>query len=345
LTPSHTAVIDTAPDGTLPQPPRPFEPREGGSNRMTVEVARRTRRRATTPKTPIATDDPAQTDSSAPASAAARTAGLTPSSTYSPSRHLPSAPGSSMSIGEINQTVFDCPKCARPLALGARRCPGCSTRLVNGVALGKASLFVAVGLTVGLISGAVAGTVLGLTQNGGAAPAPIAIIASAAPTTDVTGSSAPATAAPTAVHTSPPSNPDIPPIARSALGQMVGMSDRLRTGQASLAAILAAKPFDAMAAAQVLRSMSADSVYAEQLAASVSAWSANPIGAKLASFYGAVHDTASDGLVASVRNEAAYRASASAMVKLIDGVDELDSSIRSAAAAAGIQLPEPTAAP
>ena len=46
-----------------------------------------------------------------------------------PSSRLPA----SIAIGEIDQTIFDCPSCSRPLALGDRRCPGCRTRLLHGV--------------------------------------------------------------------------------------------------------------------------------------------------------------------------------------------------------------------
>ena len=45
------------------------------------------------------------------------------------------ASSESLAIGEIDQTVFDCPRCSRPLAVGTRRCPGCRTRLMAGVPL------------------------------------------------------------------------------------------------------------------------------------------------------------------------------------------------------------------
>ena len=88
---------------------------------MTVDAARRTRRRAS-----------------------AKSA--TPEPTI--------APPASIAIGEFDQTIFECPSCARPLALGARRCPGCGTRLLAGVTLGKASGFMAAGLAAGLLLGA-----------------------------------------------------------------------------------------------------------------------------------------------------------------------------------------------
>jgi hypothetical protein len=79
---------------------------------MTVNAARRPRRRSVKPAS-----EPVQT-----------------------------APVGSFAIGEINQTVFDCPTCSRPLALGTRRCPGCRTRLVLGVPMSKAMIFATAGL-------------------------------------------------------------------------------------------------------------------------------------------------------------------------------------------------------
>src|SRR4029453_5165008 len=63
-----------------------------------------------------------------------------------------------ISIGEIEPTIFSCPSCQRPLAIGAHRCPGCGTHLMLGVQGGKASVFVVAGLALGLaLGGAFAG--------------------------------------------------------------------------------------------------------------------------------------------------------------------------------------------
>jgi hypothetical protein len=270
----------------------------------------------------------------------------------------------SVAIGEFEQTVFDCPSCSRPLALGARRCPGCRTRLVNGVSLGKASVFVAAGLAVGLLVGGGGGVMFGLASSAAAAPA-IAAGPSAHPPTgsngggtasvspSATGSpvasaaaSAPA-ATPTATTAPTASVPSgIPPVARSALVQVVGTNDRLALAGAALRSALAAPGFDASAVAQILRSISADSVFGEQLADRVTAWpAARGIGAELKSFYGAVHDAAGDGLVASVRNTAAYRAAASQMLELLDGLAGIDAALRALAGPAGIDLPVAPAVP
>ena len=71
----------------------------------------------------------------------------------------------SLSIGEIEQTVFSCPSCQRPLAMGARKCPGCKTHLVAGVGLTNASGFVALGLAVGLAIAGVAAGMGALSDN------------------------------------------------------------------------------------------------------------------------------------------------------------------------------------
>ena len=255
------------------------------------------------------------------------------------------APAASIAIGELDQTVFDCPSCSRPLALGARRCPGCGTLLVNGVTLGKASIFVSVGLAIGLTVGGGGGLLLGLS----AAPAAIATTPSAAPAASSgAGSSAAAgaSAPPTASGAVPTPPSGLPPVARSALIQAVATNGRLVLGGTNLRAALAAHAFDASAVAQVLRTLSSDSLYGEQLAARIGGTSATAdVGTRLSAFYGAIHDTAATGLVASVQNEAVYRSAAREMLTILDGMDAIDAALRSTAASAGIDLPSASAAP
>ena len=285
---------------------------------MTVDVAPRTRRRVPRPGVRSASPGPEQM----------------------------AAPGTSMTIGEIDQTVFDCPSCSRPLALGARRCPGCGTRLVRGITLGKAASFAALGLVIGLAIGAGGGLLFGLSN------APAAVPAVAAGPSDAPGggvpSAAPASAAatpsPTAqpARTPPPST--ISSVTRSALGQVVATNERLATSAVALREAMSAKAFDASTVAGVLRAISADSVFGEQLSDRLVAWPvADPLGARLATFYGSIHDVAADGLDASVRNTAAYRASGATMIELLAGLEPLDAALRSAASSAGVVLP--TASP
>ncbi len=318
--------------------------REGVSSGMTANIAPRTRRRAAaTNAEPIAEPSPGPSLVERPAP----TSAPSPAPAFVPRL----VPGDSMTIGEIDQTLFDCPSCSRPLALGARRCSGCSARLVNGVLLGKASAFVAAGLALGLLAGAGGGFLFGL-GSAAAAPAigagvsPVAsdgpsvgsIVASAAP-------SAPASTAPPSPTAPVAATPgSIPPSTRAALVQTAGSNNRLAAAHADLTAALAASNFDAPDVARILRSVSADSVQAEQVATRIAAWSGSAaVGTRLAAFYDTIHDAAADSLVASVRNVAAYRAAAAAMVGLLAGVPEVDDEVRAAATSLGVVIPEPSA--
>lgn len=277
---------------------------------MTVNVARRTRRRAT----------------SAPTGSMV-------------------APGESMTIGEIDQTVFDCPSCTRPLALGSKRCPGCGTRLVGGVAMSRVSTFVASGLAIGLLAGGGAGYVLGVTQGAasggspGTSGAPVVVAPSAGPSATPTASTT--TAAP-----SSGSDEGITPMSRAAMIQAIGANDRLAADRAALVAVLAEPTFDASAAARVFRAISADSVYAQQLADRILMWpGASAVGTEMATFYGRIHDIAAEALVASVRNERAYRSAAAAMATQLARLPALDAAVRSAATSAGVILPASSPTP
>jgi len=257
-----------------------------------------------------------------------------------------------MAIGEIDQTVFDCPNCSRPLAMGARRCPGCRTRLVIGVPLSKASVLAAAGLAAGLIVGSVGGVVFAATHLP-SAPAGSAGAPSAAPVGGGSGgtsspSAVPSTASP-AVTTAPTPQPDpdaMPPLARSALAQAITVDERLASSSDTLRAALAATPFDASDVAEILRTVSADSVYGQQLADRVSGWAGSAdVGGNLGVLYGSVHDAATTALIASVRNEAAYRNSARAMVALLSSVAAVDTQARALADEHGVMLPASSSTP
>ena len=256
-------------------------------------------------------------------------------------------PPASIAIGEIDQTIFECPSCSRPLALGARRCPGCGTHLVRGVTLSKASGFVAVGLAVGLLTGFGGAVVLGLS-HAPVAPA-VRANASAGPVTGANrganGSAGPTATAQTATSTTPtPTAPTrIPPVTGSALTQVVGTNGRLAADRAALKAALGAASFDPSEVAQILRTISAESVFGKQVAGRLAGWSgSSAVGEELATFYGSVHDAAAEGLVASVRNAAAYRSAANAMVRLLDDLPAIDGAVRAVAASAGLDLPVAT---
>jgi hypothetical protein len=277
---------------------------------MTVDAARRTRRRA-----------PAKSDAPEPTI----------------------APPALIAIGEFDQTIFQCPSCARPLALGARRCPGCGTRMIAGVTLGKASGFIAAGVAVGMLLGAGGGFLVSARLAVAVTPASAA--ASAPP---LTGSSASSTATPEPTATATPGptatassgSAGIPLATRTALVQVIGMNDRLATAEAGLRAALAARSFDSSEVAQILRSVSADSVFRQQIADRIAAWpESSAVGTQLATFYGSIHDTAANGLLASVQNRAAYRAAATTMIKLLVNLPAVDTAVRAAAESAGVDLP------
>jgi len=284
---------------------------------MTVEVARR-RTRKTTPKT--ATSEP---PIGAPIGASER-----------------------ISIGEIEPTVFSCPNCQRPLAIGARHCPGCRTHLVNGVQLGKASLFVTFGLIVGVALGGALGG-MALLGNNATRDAEIAAAVSAALAAANVRPAPVATAAPLATSrplaTVPPVA-GIPGLARAAIVQSASLNAELAAAVPILQSALAAKNFDAYPVFQALRTVSGNAVTGRQLAAHIGSWSdGSELEASLATFYTSIQATASEGLGASIHNEAAYKAAGSAMLQLLGGLGAIDAQLRDAAASAGVTIPAPDA--
>jgi hypothetical protein len=262
------------------------------------------------------------------------------------------APPASIVIGEFDQTIFECPSCSRPLALGARRCPGCGTRLIRGVTLGKASGFVAVGLAAGLLAGFGGAVVLGLSRAV-AVPASVATQPSGAPVTGANGggngsSGSGHSPAPTATPATPTSTAraGIPSVTGSALTQVIGTNARLAADRAALKAALDASTFDPSEVAQILRSISADSIFGQQVAGRLAGWSgSSAVAGELATFYGSIHEAAANGLVSSVRNAAAYRSATTNMVNLLDGLRAIDAAVRAVAASAGLDLPTASGAP
>jgi len=256
-------------------------------------------------------------------------------------------PVESYAIGEINQTVFDCPTCSRPLALGTRRCPGCRTRLILGVPMSKASTFATAGLAVGIVLGAAGGLVFAATRI---VPAPVGVAApSAAPVAAATVGTVGLPSAPAAASAPAPSVATgtagaMPAIARSALVQAISVDEQLRGAADALRTALATSPFDASQVAEILRSISADAVYGADLADRVSAWPDSAgIAGDLSQAYGTIHDAATETLVASVRNTTAYRDGARSMVVLLAGIRAVDARARELAAEQNVVLPEASA--
>ena len=248
----------------------------------------------------------------------------------------------SMPIGEIDQTLFGCPSCGRPLAIGVRKCPGCSARLVMGIQLSRATTFVMIGL------------VLGVAFGGGLAAALSAMRLPAHDAQVAQTAAAEALAAAALVHPSaaPTANPGtttpgstggtatIPAISASSLSQALSVDLRLTEAKAGLQAALAGSRFRADDVSQLLRNASSESVIGLQLARNLNPWpAARGIGDRLSSFYDAVQATASDGLAASIRNETAYRQAASKMVALLGSLEAIDGQARELASSANVSLP------
>ena len=278
---------------------------------MTVNVARRGRRRSSEPRPEV--------------------------------RPEPISPKESLAIGEINQTVFDCPKCARPIAIGVRRCPGCGTHLVLGIPLAKVSVFTGAGLAVGIAFGLLLGFGLNLGRAASTVPGPAIAALPSQPTTPAGGGgTAPTLAPPTIAPSSAAATPDIPPISRSALSQALGVNSRLAAGAASLRGMLVAANFDASGVAETLRSLSADSVFGQQLAGRLADWPGTvELGRDLNAVYERVNQSATDWLVSSVRDKAAYREAATDMVAILSGLTAVDAEARALADRVGLVTAPP----
>jgi hypothetical protein len=252
-------------------------------------------------------------------------------------------------IGDIDHLIFACPACARPLATGARRCPGCGTRLVLGVQAKRVSIFVGIGLAVGLaVGGGVATAAFTADRLSRESDARTAAAAAAA--ASASASPAPtATASPThAPGASPSSRPvsDVPALSRSALVQALAINGRLATSSTQLGTALAARQFDAFEVSQILRTMSTDAVVGLSLTSYIASWSGGTrLSTDLATFYSALQTAAGEGLSASVRNVTAYRAAGATMLTLLGGLGSIDASVQAAAADAGVTIPPASPTP
>jgi pimeloyl-ACP methyl ester carboxylesterase len=259
-------------------------------------------------------------------------------------------------IGEIGQTLFGCPACGRPLAIGVRRCPSCSARLVMGVRAGRAAMFVTIGLIVGVaFGGGLAATLTAIRlpeRDAAVARAVAAAVLAGAAQAQAQAQAQPqaqaaASTAPHAPAITPGSGSSgtgttvtIPANSASALTQALILNARLSDSTTALRAALAAPKFDAQEVSQLLREASANSVIGLQLAESLNAWSGGTaVGGRMTMFYTAIQATAAEGLGASIRNDPAYRRAATSMVALLAGLGPMDDQARQLAATVGINLP------
>ena len=230
----------------------------------------------------------------------------------------------SVSIGETDANIFNCPVCSRPLATGAHRCPTCGTRLLLSTPAQRVGIFVSAGVVLGLLFGwsfsAVAGA---LTAPHGKSPA---------------ASGAPGASAPVVVVQTP--TPTIPAVSRSAVGQASALDARLAGAASGLRLALRDKDLDSASVADQLRSLAADAAFGEDLASRLGTWDqAYALSLDLANLYGSIRSTAREGLAASIQNDPAYRASAQKMLAVLPGITPLDKRLQDLAVSVDIRLP------
>lgn len=245
--------------------------------------------------------------------------------------------GEALAIGEADANIFDCPSCARPLAVGSHRCPGCGTRILAGVRATTASGFLAAGLIVGLLvgAGATAAALLVTRPADGAATDPIT-----APSIAPAVSAAPNATAPVASAPAPVVDPAIPASAVSALRQSVLVDQRLLDDGARLSASLAVRNPVAVDIARALRAIGASAAFGDRIAPDVADWSAaSAVSSSLTEFYAAVGATAREGLTASLTNTRAYVAAGTSMLEVLAALPGIDAAKRDLAASVDLELP------
>lgn len=237
------------------------------------------------------------------------------------------AAGVALTEEELPDTS-SCPACGRPLEALTGVCAGCGTRLVLGVQARRAAVFVAFGLVAGLLVGSISVRLItpppGLGAPAAAAVGPAGSVPAASPSE---GAGAAATVAP------------VPRDAANALRQVVVIDARLRATAADLRRILAAQPFDPVAAAQSLRTAAADASVGAQYPPGLAAWpAATSVRRDVAGLYGGVVTIARGGLSFSVADAAAYRKATAAMIVRLRALGTIDAAARSLASIAGIEL-------
>lgn len=243
-------------------------------------------------------------------------------------------PVESLPIGEVDSAITSCPNCARPLAVGARRCPGCGSRLLLGVQLARATVFVMVGIAGGLLAGGVLASVI-YSSGVVTTPAPVPV-ASTAPI--ASGAPLPQPSAKPAPSSAPAQS--IPTASLSALRQMAALNARLLAGAALLQTEVDSNAFDAPSAARILRVLASDLAIGIDTAPRIDRWhEAGDLGARLRALYADASTAARSGLGASLSNEAAYRAASERMIAVLGGITSLADESRVLADRAGISLP------
>lgn len=236
-------------------------------------------------------------------------------------------------IGDPDGAIFVCTGCARPVASGARSCPGCGARFVLDVPIRRAAVLASMGLALGLVVGG-GGVGLAAALGGSAA----SVMPSAAP--DVLPSAAPDASQPASVG----GPAGVPPAAVAALRGTTTINARIALLAQPLTAELAAVDLDVSAVARTLRRVALEVGAAETLVPSLRAWTtAGTYAGDLDLFYDSLATRVREGLGASVRNEEAYRATATDVLALLAALPTLDAAAQRLAVEA--DLPPAAAAP
>ena len=242
------------------------------------------------------------------------------------------APVEQVAIGETDANIFNCPRCARPLAVGTSRCAGCGLRMVAGVPIGRVLGFVAAGLILGLLVGG--GSVFAVTTlmrpvATPVAQAPTAVMPSAVPV-------APSAAAPVV----DPAIPAIPAAAASALRQSTTLNQRLLADADRLAVALSSDRPSGAEIAPLLRALASTASFGDRLAPNVAQWPDGiAVSDSLVLFYAAVGRVADEGLTASVQNDRAYVDAGRKMLVVLDRLTDIDAAARTLAASGELDLP------
>lgn len=242
-------------------------------------------------------------------------------------RTSPGADG--LAIGEIDANIFNCPACARPLGIGTPRCPGCSTRLVAGVTMGKAASFVVVGLSFGMLIGG-GSVALAASMN-----RPSTVVAAEPPPIVVPSQ------VPVASAVAPPViDPTVPSAASSALRQSAVVNQRIVADAARLTAALDAARPSATDIAPILRGLASTAGFGDRVAPDIADWGEGAtLSQALVTFYAAIGGAADDGLAASLSNDRAYVDAGRRMMAILGGLIDLDAAARTLAADADVDLP------
>ena len=236
-------------------------------------------------------------------------------------------------IGEADANIFNCPRCARPLGVGTSRCPGCGSRLVAGVRLGRAIGFVGIGFLAGsVLGGGTVTAVTGMTRPVGGADVQVPAV--------VTSSTGPtATAQPAPTSRPAPVDPTIPSAALAALRQSAIVNQRLVTDAERLTVVLASKSPTGTDVAPILRSLAATASFGDRIAPDIAAWADGAaVSEGFVTFYAAIGDIADEGLAASLSNNRVYVDAGRRMMQILGGMTDLDAASRVLAATADVDL-------